>query len=168
MIIQNGQSLGFLFFAIRGTRLDGNRFIPKAIAKGAAAVVSALAPVQSVAMPWIQVDDEREAMARIAANFYGHPTENLHLIGVTGTNGKTTTTYIIESILKADNKPAAVFGTIEYRGPGFAAPGVLRVDLAPGVSARTELEIYLRVWKVLYPEASVHMDNDDEGEAPAA
>ena len=112
-------SLGFLFFAIRGTRLDGNRFMPKAIAKGAAAVVSALAPVQSVAMPWIQVDDEREAMARIAANFYGRPTENLHLIGVTGTNGKTTTTYIIESILKADNKPAAVFGTIEYRGPGF-------------------------------------------------
>ena len=49
-----------------------------------------------------------------------------------------------------------------------AAPGVLEVDLAPGVSARTELEIYLRVWKVLYPEASVHVDNDDEGEAPAA
>jgi len=49
-----------------------------------------------------------------------------------------------------------------------AAPGVLEVDLAPGVSASTELEIYLRVWKVLYPEASVHMDNDDEGEAPAA
>src|SRR5438067_2870112 len=84
-------SLGFLFFAIRGTRLDGNRFMLKAIAKGAAAVVSALAPVQSAAMPWIQVDDEREAMARIAANFYGRPTENLHLIGVTGTNGKTTT-----------------------------------------------------------------------------
>ncbi len=49
-----------------------------------------------------------------------------------------------------------------------AAPGVLEVDLAPGVSARTELGIYLRVWKVLYPDASVHIDNDDEGEAPAA
>ena len=48
-----------------------------------------------------------------------------------------------------------------------AAPGVLEVDLAPGVSARTELGIYLRVWKVLYPDASVHIDND-EGEAPAA
>jgi len=110
---------GDLFFAIRGTRQDGNRFMPKAIAKGAVAVVSALDPVTSVAMPWIQVDDERKAMAVIAANFYGRPTGRLHLIGVTGTNGKTTTTYLVEAILKAAGKPAAVFGTIEYRGPGF-------------------------------------------------
>src|SRR5215467_12709441 len=110
---------GHLFFAIRGTRVDGNRFMPKAIAKGAAAVVSVLAPVSALEMPWVQVDDERAAMAAIAGNFYGHPTANLRLVGVTGTNGKTTTTYIIESILKAAAKPAAVFGTIEYRGPGF-------------------------------------------------
>src|SRR5262249_26274973 len=110
---------GHLFFAIRGTRLDGNRFMPKAIAKGAAAVVSALAPVPALAMPWIQVDDERAAMAVVAGNFYSHPTANLHLIGVTGTNGKTTTTYIVESILRAAGKATAVFGTIEYRGPGF-------------------------------------------------
>jgi UDP-N-acetylmuramoyl-L-alanyl-D-glutamate--2,6-diaminopimelate ligase len=112
-------SEGDLFIAIRGTRMDGNRFMPKAIAKGASAVVSALEPVQGISMPWIQVADERTAMATIAGNFYSHPTRNLHLIGVTGTNGKTTTTYIIESILKAAGKPAAVFGTIEYRGPGF-------------------------------------------------
>src|SRR5262245_5647225 len=92
---------GCLFFAIRGTRLDGNRFIPRAIANGAAAIVSALAPVQSVEMPWIQVADERMAMAEIAGNFYGHPTEKLHVVGVTGTNGKTTTTYLVESILKS-------------------------------------------------------------------
>ena len=110
---------GHLFFAIRGTRVDGNRFMPKAIAKGAAAVVSVLAPVSALEMPWVQVDDERAAMAAIAGNFYGHPTANLRLVGVTGTNGKTTTTYIVESILKAAGKPAAVFGTIEYRGPGF-------------------------------------------------
>ena len=110
---------GDLFFAIRGTRQDGNRFMPKAIAKGASAVVSSLDPVHALAMPWIQVDDEREAMAQIAGNFYGHPTRQLHLVGVTGTNGKTTTTYIVESMLKAAGKPAAVLGTIEYRGPGF-------------------------------------------------
>jgi UDP-N-acetylmuramoyl-L-alanyl-D-glutamate--2,6-diaminopimelate ligase len=110
---------GYLFFAIRGTRLDGNRFMPKAIMKGAVAVVSALAPVPALAMPWIQVDDERAAMAAIAGNFFDHPTRQLHLIGVTGTNGKTTTTYIVESILKAAERPAAVLGTIEYRGPGF-------------------------------------------------
>src|SRR5262245_53525495 len=110
---------GYLFFAIRGTRLDGNHFMPRAIAKGAVAVVSALEPIPAVAMPWIQVADERAAMAVIAGNFYSHPTKNLHLIGVTGTNGKTTTTYIVESILKAAGKPAAVLGTIEYRGPAF-------------------------------------------------
>jgi UDP-N-acetylmuramoyl-L-alanyl-D-glutamate--2,6-diaminopimelate ligase len=112
-------SSGDLFFAIRGTRQDGNRFMPRAIAKGASAVVSALAPVTGIAMPWIQVHDERAALATIAGNFYEHPTRQLHLIGVTGTNGKTTTTYIIESILKASGSDAAVFGTIEYRGPGF-------------------------------------------------
>src|SRR3989442_14047888 len=63
---------GDLFFAIRGTRLDGNRFMPKAIAKGAAAVVSTLDPVQAISMPWIQVHDERAAMAAIAGNFYRH------------------------------------------------------------------------------------------------
>src|SRR5262245_41278706 len=112
-------SAGDLFFAIRGTRLDGNRFMPKAIAKGAVAVVSALDPVEAVALPWIQVVDERAAMAAIAGNFCRHPTKDLHLIGVTGTNGKTTTTYIVESILKAAGSPVAVLGTIEYRGPGF-------------------------------------------------
>ncbi len=110
---------GTLFFAIRGTRLDGNQFIPKAIAKGASAVLSASAPIPGLAMPWIQVDDERLAMAVIAGNFYCRPTRDLHLIGVTGTNGKTTTTYIVESILGAAGKPIAVLGTIEYRGPGF-------------------------------------------------
>ena len=111
---------GYLFFAIRGTRLDGNRFIRDAVGKGAAAVVSALGDEGAApSVSWIQVEDERAAMAAIAGNFYGHPTKDLHLIGVTGTNGKTTTTYIVESILKAAGKRAAVLGTIEYRGPGF-------------------------------------------------
>ena len=110
---------GDLFFAIRGAKQDGNRFMPKAIAKGAAAVVSVLDPVQQLAMPWVQVVDERLAMAALAGNFYGHPTRRLHLVGITGTNGKTTTTYIVESILHAAGLPTAVLGTIEYRGPGF-------------------------------------------------
>src|SRR5678815_2357986 len=109
---------GDLFFAIRGAKQDGNRFMPKAIAKGAAAVVSVLDPVQQLAMPWVQVVDERLAMAALAGNFYGHPTRRLHLVGITGTNGKTTTTYIVESILHAAGLPTAVLGTIEYRGPG--------------------------------------------------
>jgi UDP-N-acetylmuramoyl-L-alanyl-D-glutamate--2,6-diaminopimelate ligase len=122
---------GCLFFAIRGTRTDGNRFVPKAIARGAAAVVSALPPIPSLLSPWIQVDDERAALAVMAGNFYGHPTEKLHLIGITGTNGKTTTTYLVESILKEAGRPAAVFGTIEYRGPGFEFPAERTTPEAP-------------------------------------
>jgi UDP-N-acetylmuramoyl-L-alanyl-D-glutamate--2,6-diaminopimelate ligase len=113
-------SSGSLFVAIQGLRSDGNRFVPQAIANGAAAVVSAASPPDSVGTPWIQVADDRAALAVIAANFYGRPTERLHAIGVTGTNGKTTTTYLVESILKAAGEPSAVFGTIEYRGPGFS------------------------------------------------
>ena len=112
-------SPGYLFVAIRGMREDGNRYVPQAIAKGAAAVVSSAGPTESLAMPWIQVDDERAAMASLAGNFYGHPTRKLHVVGVTGTNGKTTTAYLAESILKAGGHQAALLGTIEHRGPGF-------------------------------------------------
>src|SRR6476646_6083348 len=81
---------GCVFFAIRGTRTDGNRFISNAIAQGAVAVVSASAHVPARQAIWIQIDDERAALAIMAANFYSHPTEKLHLVGITGTNGKTT------------------------------------------------------------------------------
>jgi UDP-N-acetylmuramoyl-L-alanyl-D-glutamate--2,6-diaminopimelate ligase len=110
---------GSLFIAIRGTRADGNQYVPQAVLKGAAAVVSAAARIEGLAMPWIQVDDDRGALAVIAGNFYDHPTKKLHLVGVTGTNGKTTTTYLVESILRAAGRETAVLGTIEHRGPGF-------------------------------------------------
>ncbi len=103
--------------------MDGNRFVPDAIARGAAAIVSALPGEAYPGTTWIQVPDEREALAVLAANFHGHPAKKLHAIGVTGTNGKTTTTYLIESILKAAGFPSAVFGTIEYRGPGLSISG---------------------------------------------
>src|SRR6266571_608262 len=107
-------SPGFLFAAIRGTRTDGNRFLPQAIANGAAGIVSSAPPLESLAMPWIQVDDERAALAILAANFYEHPTEELHLVGVTGTNGKTTTTYLVESILQAAGHTAAEAPDLEH------------------------------------------------------
>jgi UDP-N-acetylmuramoyl-L-alanyl-D-glutamate--2,6-diaminopimelate ligase len=112
-------SSGFLFVAIRGAKVDGNHFAGQAIARGAAAIASAAPPPGSSTLPWIQVEDDRSALATLAANFYGRPTEQLQVVGVTGTNGKTTTTYLLESILKAAGLPAAVFGTIGYRGPGF-------------------------------------------------
>jgi UDP-N-acetylmuramoyl-L-alanyl-D-glutamate--2,6-diaminopimelate ligase len=106
---------GTLFFALRGTAADGHRFIPQAVEDGAAAVVLEDAAFAPAGIPWIKVSDSRSAMARMAAAFYGDPTADLPLIGITGTNGKTTTTYLIEAILAAAGMPAAVLGTISYR-----------------------------------------------------
>ena len=148
-------SPGYLFAAIRGTRTDGNRYVPQAIAKGAAAVLSASPSIESIAMPWIQVDDERAALAALAGNFFGHPTEKLHLIGVTGTNGKTTTTYVVESILKAAGHPAAVFGTIEYRGPGFDYPAERTTPEAPDLE-RLFRQVADAGWRHAVMEVSSH------------
>jgi UDP-N-acetylmuramoyl-L-alanyl-D-glutamate--2,6-diaminopimelate ligase len=112
-------SRGFVFAAIRGLRTDGNQFALQAIASGAAAVVSVSPPPAGAKVAWIQVEDDRESLAILASNFFDRPTTKLHAIGITGTNGKTTTTYLVESILKAAGHPAAVFGTVDYRGPGF-------------------------------------------------
>ena len=91
----------------------------------------------------------------IAANFYGHPTGGFHLIGVTGTNGKTTTTYMVESILKAAGLPSAVFGTIEYRGPGFGYSAERTTPEAPDLES-----LFRRVldagWKYAVMEVSSH------------
>ena len=146
---------GHLFFAVRGTRVDGNRFVPNAIAKSAAAVVSALEPVSSLVIPWIQVDDERAAMAAIAGNFYGHPSGKLHLVGVTGTNGKTTTTYIVESVLRAAAKPAAVLGTIEYRGPGFDFAAERTTPEAPDLDKLFK-QVVDAGWQYVVMEISSH------------
>src|SRR6516162_8059427 len=146
---------GCVFVAIRGTRTDGNRFVPKAIAQGAAAVVSASPPIPSLRMPWIQVDDERPVLACMAGNFYGHPTGKLHLVGVTGTNGKTTTTYLIESILKAAGRPAAAFGTIEYRGPGFNFAAERTTPEAPDLQ-KLFRQIVDAGWKYAVMEVSSH------------
>jgi len=107
---------GTLFFALHGTAVDGHSFIRAAVQSGATAIVledAAYAP--PVGIPWVRVADGRTAMAHMAAEFYGNPTLKLPLVGITGTNGKTTTTYLIEAILAAAGIPAAVLGTIAYR-----------------------------------------------------
>ena len=109
---------GFLFAALKGLKADGYDYIPDAAAQGAAAVLSERPPDAS-ALPWIQVENGRRALALCAANFYRHPSREITAIGITGTKGKTTTTYILESILQAAGHTAGVIGTIAYRGPGL-------------------------------------------------
>ncbi|MDJ0781683.1 MAG: UDP-N-acetylmuramoyl-L-alanyl-D-glutamate--2,6-diaminopimelate ligase [Desulfosarcinaceae bacterium] len=107
---------GGLFVAIRGMATDGHRFIKNAIDRGAAAVV-AETPV-AAPVPVIQVADSRRALAELADAFYGHPSKMVTVIAVTGTNGKTTVTYLIESILMAAGVATGVIGTVNYRYAG--------------------------------------------------
>jgi len=113
-----------LFFALHGAQADGNTFIRDAVSHGAAAIASEEpAPVfipSSVA--WIQVRQARKALAVAAANFYGHPAEVLQLVAVTGTNGKTTTTSLLDAIIKASGAKTGLFGTIAYHTPLGAYP----------------------------------------------
>jgi len=148
-------SRGSVFVAIRGLRTDGNQFAIQAVASGAAAVVSSIPPPADWKAAWIQVEDDREALAILSANFFGRPTTKLQAIGITGTNGKTTTAYLVESILKAAGKPSAVFGTVEYRGPGFEYKADRTTPEAP------ELESLFRKvvdggWKHAVMEVSSH------------
>ena len=108
---------GSLFVAIRGEKTDGNRFVADAAAGGAVAIVSEqpASGATPVVLPWVQVTDARKALAITAANYFGRPAEVLKLIGVTGTNGKTTTAYLVDSILRAAGCEVGLLGTIGHR-----------------------------------------------------
>jgi UDP-N-acetylmuramoyl-L-alanyl-D-glutamate--2,6-diaminopimelate ligase len=114
---------GCLFVAMRGESSDGNRFIDKAIQAGAVAVVtdsSAEKPREGVA--WAVVPHGRRALARVSANFYKRPAERIAITGITGTNGKSTTAFLIEAILTSAGRKSALIGTIEYHVAGKTIP----------------------------------------------
>ena len=103
---------GSLFVAVRGFAADGNRFIPMALSKGAAVIVTAQKPEEE--MPYVLVASDRFALATIGANFYGHPAEEMTMIGVTGTNGKTTTTWLLKQVIsQVKGVPVGLVGTME-------------------------------------------------------
>ncbi|MBQ8238156.1 MAG: UDP-N-acetylmuramoyl-L-alanyl-D-glutamate--2,6-diaminopimelate ligase [Oscillospiraceae bacterium] len=103
---------GSLFVAITGFASDGNRFIPMAMEKGAAVVVTAKKPAGDI--PYVLVDNDRLALALIGTNFYGHPAESMTMIGVTGTNGKTSTTLLLKQVLeKTRGAKVGLIGTME-------------------------------------------------------
>jgi UDP-N-acetylmuramoyl-L-alanyl-D-glutamate--2,6-diaminopimelate ligase len=113
---------GWLFIAMRGESTDGNRYIDAALNNGAAAVVTDSPAEPQRKVPWAVVDHGRKALAQLSANFYGRPAEKLKLTGITGTNGKTTTTFLIESILNFCGRKSALIGTIEYHVAGRTLP----------------------------------------------
>ena len=104
---------GHLFVAIKGETYDGHNFINAAIGRGAVAAVVER-ELDEIGAGYILVRDGRKALACISNNFYGRPSENLTLTGITGTNGKTTTTYVLQSILESWGKDVGLIGTIRY------------------------------------------------------
>jgi UDP-N-acetylmuramoyl-L-alanyl-D-glutamate--2,6-diaminopimelate ligase len=108
---------GTLFVAIRGEKTDGNNFIADAVARGAIAIASeqSIPATLPADFPWIQVANARKALAITAANYFGRPADVLKLVGITGTNGKTTTAYLVDSILRAAGCEVGLLGTIAHR-----------------------------------------------------
>lgn len=110
-----------LFVALRGVHTDGHHFLGDALDRGATVLVVEEFPaalqerVQQTGCTVVQVPNSRQAFGLLASAYYGHPGRHLRLIGITGTNGKTTTSYIIESILQAAGKAVGVIGTVSYR-----------------------------------------------------
>jgi len=139
-------SAGSCFVAVRGLRVDGHRFIPQAVDRGAAAVVAEPPdPLPGREVGRILVPDTRRALPRLADAYFGHPSRALTVVGITGTNGKTTTSYLVEALLRARGLVTGVVGTIQYvirdivREAGQTTPdalelqGLLAEMLAAGV-----------------------------------
>ncbi|MBI2083639.1 MAG: UDP-N-acetylmuramoyl-L-alanyl-D-glutamate--2,6-diaminopimelate ligase [Deltaproteobacteria bacterium] len=113
---------GFLFVAIPGSKQDGRQFVEEAVQKGAAAIVlQKLMP--GLKVPQVIVEDPRRLLADLSARFYREPTRRLKVFGITGTNGKTTLTYLLESIFRESGRRPGVIGTINYRYGSYVAAG---------------------------------------------
>jgi len=106
---------GVLFIAIQGAKYDAHRFIPQVLEQGATGVISERERPVDFSGPWLQVADARAALARAAAEVHGHPSRELQLVGITGTNGKTTTAHLVAAVCEAAGDKVAVLGTVGYR-----------------------------------------------------
>ena len=129
---------GMVFVALRGLKSDGEAFAPQAIAAGAAAVVAEHAPAAPAGVPWVIVGDARLALALLAAEFFGHPSRAMQVVGITGTNGKTTTSYLVAAIFEAAGIRCGVMGTVTYR------LGVRAFDATRTTPEAPDVQGYLR------------------------
>lgn len=110
---------GDLFIAIQGSDSDGHDFVPQAVKNGASAIISNGRDLGSLPVPQIKVGNPRKAASAVAAEFYGHPSKSMHVTGITGTNGKTTTATLLTSILTRSGLKTAQIGTLGVIAQGF-------------------------------------------------
>jgi len=125
---------GTLFVAIKGHISDGHDYINGALSNGAVAVISNGRSLPVLPVPLVRVRDPRRTLSQLAANFYGHPSRQMEIYGVTGTNGKTTTTYLINTLLNQSGIPCGTLGTLGFSTPtgmvstGFTTPEAVEVQ----------------------------------------
>ncbi len=125
---------GDCFVAVSGLRQDARRFIPEAAGRGAALVVTEGAALPELAVPQVVVPSARVALARLADAYHGHPSRDLTLVGITGTNGKTTTSYLVDALLRSQGLATGIIGTIQYvlgderRPAGQTTPDALELQ----------------------------------------
>jgi UDP-N-acetylmuramyl-tripeptide synthetase len=105
---------GDCFVAVPGFKQDARRFVPDAVGRGARLVVTEGEPLPGLAVAQVVVPSARRALARLADAFYGHPSAALTVVGITGTNGKTTTSYLVDALLRARGLRTGILGTIQY------------------------------------------------------
>jgi UDP-N-acetylmuramoyl-L-alanyl-D-glutamate--2,6-diaminopimelate ligase len=130
---------GWLFVAVRGLNADGADFTHQAVAAGAVAVVAERDATKEgsagggdpTAVPWIVVKDARKALARLASAFFGHPSREMSVVGITGTNGKTTTSYLLASIFEAAGTRCGLMGTVAYRAGAHEVAATRTTPEAP-------------------------------------
>jgi UDP-N-acetylmuramoyl-L-alanyl-D-glutamate--2,6-diaminopimelate ligase len=106
---------GNVFIALKGLRADGNLFATQAVSRGAVAIVSEEPPPANFDVPWVTVPDARLALALLAITFYGNPSAEMRVVGITGTNGKTTTAYLLASIFEAAGIHCGIVGTVAHK-----------------------------------------------------
>ncbi|MFC0270834.1 UDP-N-acetylmuramoyl-L-alanyl-D-glutamate--2,6-diaminopimelate ligase [Metabacillus herbersteinensis] len=112
---------GFIFVAIKGSLADGHQFINDAVSSGAAVIVGE-ETIANLSVPYLKVDDSREWLGRLASHFYDHPSERKVIVGITGTNGKTTTSYFLKHLLQENGISCSLIGTIQTIINGKATP----------------------------------------------
>jgi UDP-N-acetylmuramoyl-L-alanyl-D-glutamate--2,6-diaminopimelate ligase len=124
---------GHVFVALKGEHADGASFAREATERGAAVIVSEQSAPPDVHVPWAIVDNARLALALLAAEFYGHPSREMRVVGITGTNGKTTTAYLLASIFESAGSTCGVLGTVSYRVGGQVREATRTTPEAPDV-----------------------------------
>ena len=124
---------GDVFIALRGLKATGTDYAAEAVSRGAVAVVADRPADVALGVPWVIVPDARAAMAAMAAELYGHPSRSMQVVGITGTNGKTTTAYLLRAVFESAGKKCGLLGTVAYSIGDREAPASRTTPEAPDV-----------------------------------